>query len=435
MAEKEVYAVLSTIPEESFSSECPPRDPPDPPYRPYSPLPPLIIERYPDKHDEPEEYYKKLLKKIKRIYRKLFIENKSIDSDDFDITDAIDNFSGDDFSEENMTDKEMDFENVGKDIEYSERDKSDVEMNVTHADQDNISITSHITISSDGYNADFESSNECDDNSDVNVEESNNIDEQDSDDEEMDEENDLKLRHSGINQDDINDYSNNVSVDKEMSDPSQSEDADNCESSPKSPEETAETNKTNETANLNQDGETDVNTQSMDITGELNEEQINEGVTTNNAEIDQEMNEVNNANEMDLIVKERDRVRASEVIVDNDDQVTRDDEMDVSDDEEDDTFNAGIDYRQITTVAQVHVDGSQQDMCRVSPVYETVTSPILPPGVVIAGDVKGDAVLENKDVHSAIYTLYAKYGLDPYYGGLKQSWTILQRFTNDFAIC
>ncbi|XP_075989584.1 uncharacterized protein LOC142985353 isoform X2 [Anticarsia gemmatalis] len=50
--------------------------------RPYSPLPPLIIEREPNKHDEPAEYYKTLLIKIRKIYAKMFIENRTL-SDDF----------------------------------------------------------------------------------------------------------------------------------------------------------------------------------------------------------------------------------------------------------------------------------------------------------------------------------------------------------------
>ncbi|XP_021202963.1 uncharacterized protein LOC105841476 isoform X1 [Bombyx mori] len=53
--------------------------------RPYSPLPPLIIERVPNYHDETEEYYKELEIKMKKLYRKLFVEGRnesSVDSGD-----------------------------------------------------------------------------------------------------------------------------------------------------------------------------------------------------------------------------------------------------------------------------------------------------------------------------------------------------------------
>lgn len=76
--------VLSPVPEEDesfdwsrsrilhspvFSKRMPPR--------PSSPLPPLIIEKEPNRHDEPEEFYKKLEKKVLRVYRRLFIEGRS----------------------------------------------------------------------------------------------------------------------------------------------------------------------------------------------------------------------------------------------------------------------------------------------------------------------------------------------------------------------
>ncbi|KAG6463868.1 hypothetical protein O3G_MSEX014118, partial [Manduca sexta] len=48
--------------------------------RPYSPLPPLIVEREPNRHDEPEEYYQQLARKMRRLYRQLFLEERSLDS-------------------------------------------------------------------------------------------------------------------------------------------------------------------------------------------------------------------------------------------------------------------------------------------------------------------------------------------------------------------
>ncbi|XP_050559314.1 protein PFC0760c-like [Spodoptera frugiperda] len=78
--------ILSPVTEEPDDSFPPVRsyEPLEEPQRPYSPLPPLIIERVPkiNKHDEPEEYYKKLLVKIKRIYRRLFILNRNLSSDE-----------------------------------------------------------------------------------------------------------------------------------------------------------------------------------------------------------------------------------------------------------------------------------------------------------------------------------------------------------------
>uniref|UniRef100_A0A2H1WFS7 SFRICE_025277 n=1 Tax=Spodoptera frugiperda TaxID=7108 RepID=A0A2H1WFS7_SPOFR len=94
--------ILSPVTEEADDSFPPVRsyEPLEEPQRPYSPLPPLIIERVPkiNKHDEPDEYYKKLLIKIKRIYRRLFILNRNLSSDEefFDnssITDDDDDFN------------------------------------------------------------------------------------------------------------------------------------------------------------------------------------------------------------------------------------------------------------------------------------------------------------------------------------------------------
>ncbi|XP_026725427.1 probable serine/threonine-protein kinase DDB_G0283337 [Trichoplusia ni] len=384
--------VLSPIPEESFSSNIfHTRDVSDAPSRPYSPLPPLIIEREPDRHDEPEEYYKKLLKKIKRIYRKLFIENKSIDSDDCNITGSIDDLTDDDFNENDGADVAMDVTNVIRnDVDdFNENYASDVEMDVTDVNQDELSTISHITINSDGYNADFESSNESvDGNSNVVEGESNNLidNHQESEDEDMDEEKTLESNNENINHDDIYEYSNNINGYKEMIDTRQSDNNTN-ESNSKSQGETVETN-----SNPNQDKITDVYIQSMDITGESNKQLINEKETSNNLDKGHQIDEASGLN-MDIGVEERGTAQISEVTAG--DEVIRDEEMDVRDDEADDTFDTGIDYRQITTVALVHVDGAQQNVGRVSPVYETVTSPILPPGVVRGGDIRGHAVLED----------------------------------------
>ncbi|CAB3231873.1 unnamed protein product [Arctia plantaginis] len=54
---------------------------PDP--RPYSPLPPLIIEVEPNRHDEQEEFYAKLLLKMRKIYRRMFFEGKFISDEEF----------------------------------------------------------------------------------------------------------------------------------------------------------------------------------------------------------------------------------------------------------------------------------------------------------------------------------------------------------------
>ncbi|KAJ8705803.1 hypothetical protein PYW08_012849 [Mythimna loreyi] len=78
--------ILSPVEEESNDSvqdyQAPSPQPFPSPPRPYSPLPPLIIERVPitNKHDEPEEYYTKLHKKMIKIYVKLFIENRNFSS-------------------------------------------------------------------------------------------------------------------------------------------------------------------------------------------------------------------------------------------------------------------------------------------------------------------------------------------------------------------
>lgn len=81
-----------------------------------SPLPPLIIEKETNKHDEPKEYYEELLIKIRRIYRKMFLENKDLTDDDL------------------CSDKELNI--------------------VTSETNDNNNVRNN---SSDGYNADYES--------------------------------------------------------------------------------------------------------------------------------------------------------------------------------------------------------------------------------------------------------------------------------------
>ncbi|XP_052753867.1 inner centromere protein A-like [Galleria mellonella] len=67
---------LSPVPEEEHS----PRES----VRAVSPLPPLIIEKEPNRHDEPEEFYQELEIKMRKLYRKLFLNDDSISLDDLD---------------------------------------------------------------------------------------------------------------------------------------------------------------------------------------------------------------------------------------------------------------------------------------------------------------------------------------------------------------
>ncbi|XP_053601913.1 uncharacterized protein LOC128670346 [Plodia interpunctella] len=69
---------LSPIPEEDSPSQIS--------TRPYSPLPDLIIERIApvNKHDEPEEFYQELDKKMKKLYRKLFLDDDGSTLDEVD---------------------------------------------------------------------------------------------------------------------------------------------------------------------------------------------------------------------------------------------------------------------------------------------------------------------------------------------------------------
>nr|XP_049704010.1 putative uncharacterized protein DDB_G0282133 [Helicoverpa armigera] len=80
--------VLSPVTEEpsdlTDKSLIPHDDGSDSSTRSISPLPPLIIEILPNKHDEPEEYYVKLQKRMIKVYRRLFIENRSLSSGVYD---------------------------------------------------------------------------------------------------------------------------------------------------------------------------------------------------------------------------------------------------------------------------------------------------------------------------------------------------------------
>ncbi|XP_047039586.1 protein PFC0760c-like [Helicoverpa zea] len=80
--------VLSPVTEEASDltdkSLIPHDDESDSSTRSVSPLPPLIIEILPNKHDEPEEYYVKLQKRMIKVYRRLFIENRSLSSGVYD---------------------------------------------------------------------------------------------------------------------------------------------------------------------------------------------------------------------------------------------------------------------------------------------------------------------------------------------------------------
>ncbi|RVE46088.1 hypothetical protein evm_009252 [Chilo suppressalis] len=62
--------LLSPVPEDHESRHASSRD--VSPLRSYSPLPPLIIEKLPNRHDHPPEFYDELEKKMKKLYRRLY---------------------------------------------------------------------------------------------------------------------------------------------------------------------------------------------------------------------------------------------------------------------------------------------------------------------------------------------------------------------------
>ncbi|KAL4703861.1 hypothetical protein ACJJTC_010795 [Scirpophaga incertulas] len=72
--------LLSPVAEENASSPSPARVDP---LRSTSPLPPLIIEKMPDRHDHPKEYYDYLEKKMRKVYKKIFYNRGSKSVDDF----------------------------------------------------------------------------------------------------------------------------------------------------------------------------------------------------------------------------------------------------------------------------------------------------------------------------------------------------------------
>lgn len=92
--------MLSPVPEdqESRYGAVSPSD--FPTSRPHSPLPPLIIERVPNRHDHPEKFYQDLERKMKKLYRKLFLDGRGSPVDDlikgyagdFDIQSLMDQF-------------------------------------------------------------------------------------------------------------------------------------------------------------------------------------------------------------------------------------------------------------------------------------------------------------------------------------------------------
>ncbi|KAH9638630.1 hypothetical protein HF086_007764 [Spodoptera exigua] len=168
--------ILSPVTEESDDSFPPVRayetlgEPP----RPYSPLPPLIIERVPktNRHDEPEEHYKKLLIKIKKIYRRLFILNRNLSSDeeflcdtsitdhddDFDNPIAINNNDDDNLESPIADDNNQPVNETKETIDLDDNkddDQSDVDNN-TNSNDETVGQSSHSNVSN-GYRADSES--------------------------------------------------------------------------------------------------------------------------------------------------------------------------------------------------------------------------------------------------------------------------------------
>ncbi|CAK1602257.1 unnamed protein product [Parnassius mnemosyne] len=105
--------------------------------RPYSPLPDLIIEREKNRHDEPEEYYQLLEKKMLKLYRKLFydVEYES-NSEDDSCTKIIE-----------FDDTEADFENyISKDEYFSSKS---TEVSTSKTNSSNSSVLNEAAISSD----------------------------------------------------------------------------------------------------------------------------------------------------------------------------------------------------------------------------------------------------------------------------------------------
>ncbi|XP_022819076.1 putative uncharacterized protein DDB_G0282133 [Spodoptera litura] len=162
---------LSPVTEESDDSYPPVRscEHLEVPQRLCSPLPPLIIERIPkiNKHDEPEEHYKKLYIKIKRIYSRLFILNQNLSSDeeffsDRSITDhdndlhspiAINNHDNDLNNPNTYTFNSP--VNEDEDSNDLDDDHSDANDN-TNSNEDNVRKSSDSNVSN-GYHADSES--------------------------------------------------------------------------------------------------------------------------------------------------------------------------------------------------------------------------------------------------------------------------------------
>lgn len=151
-----LLSVLSPVEEESNNSSqdyFPTQEVFPSPLRPYSPLPPLIIERVPviNKHDEPEEHYTKLYKKIKRIYLKLFIEKRNISSVDYDS-----NHSERSVNDDNLTNSDGSDSVENLDYRFLES------ISPGHGTSDSIvedreARQSSASTKSNGYGADFES--------------------------------------------------------------------------------------------------------------------------------------------------------------------------------------------------------------------------------------------------------------------------------------